>query len=254
MSENSDQDKPMCSRSSSECQSRSWLLYGFPPGHCSTTVAGSSCCVAPLTLSLLFAHGPYLHVLLGSLGWQNGPQSRLWCFAGLFPPVLISEGHNFCLVTCPGKCSPLSRSLIFLDGWFVKQIQSKLSPFFPVASLGFTLLFNRPPVFSIRQVSCLMCISLWLWWHCTESSHACKDVKGIYVNKLCLTLHRLNNWPAEYSAASNAIYCYIIHRELNIKSSGGLLPLYHPFIHKKMKGTSEERQVVFYFHVSIKPG
>lgn len=247
MHENSDQDNPVCWQSSCECQSRSWLLCGFSPGHCSIRVAGSPCCGAPLILSLLFAHGPYLHVLLGSLGCQTGPQSRLWCPAGLFPPVLISEGHNFSLVTCPGKCSPLWRSIIFLDGWFVKQIQSKLSPFFPVASLGFASLFNRPPVFSIRQVSCLMCIiSLCLLWHCTESSHACKDVKGRYENKLCLTLHHLNNWPAEYPTASSAIYCYITHRELNIKSSGGLLPLYCPFIHKKMKGTSEERQDFFF--------
>lgn len=129
----------------------------------------NSFCGAPLTLPFLFAHGPYLHGLLGSPGWQTVPQSRLWCFADLFPPVFISEGHNFSLVTCPEKCSPLSRSLIFLDGWFVKQMQSKLSPFFPVACLGLTLpwvSFNRPPVFSIRQVSCLMCtISVHLWCH-----------------------------------------------------------------------------------------
>lgn len=105
-----------CTHILSECQSRSWLMCGFPPGHCSTIEAGSSSCGAPLILPLPFAHGPYLYVLLGSLGRQTGPQSRLWCFAGLFPPVLISEEHHFSLITCPGKCSPLSRCLIFLDG------------------------------------------------------------------------------------------------------------------------------------------
>lgn len=66
------------------------------------------------------------------LPWTtNWSSKRTLEFAGLFPPVLISEGHNFSLVMCPGKCSPLSRRLIFLDGWFVKQMQSKLFPFFP---------------------------------------------------------------------------------------------------------------------------
>lgn len=32
MHENSDQDNPVCSQSSYESQSWSWLLYGFPPG------------------------------------------------------------------------------------------------------------------------------------------------------------------------------------------------------------------------------
>lgn len=90
---------------------------------------------APLTLPFLFAHGPCLHGLLGSLGWQTVPQSRLWCFAGLFPPAFISEGHNFSLVTCPEKCSSLSRS--DFSWWLTcKANAAKTLPILPCSQSG----------------------------------------------------------------------------------------------------------------------
>lgn len=124
---------------------------------------------------LPFAHDPYLRILLGCLWGQTGPQSRLPCFAGLFHPVLISEEHHYIYWSRVWKCSPLSRSLIFCDSWFLKQTRSKHTlPFFPVASLGFTVPpvpFNGLPAFSFRQMSCLLClIPVCLWCHITVCS------------------------------------------------------------------------------------
>lgn len=163
MHENSDQDNPVCSQSPSECQSRSWLLYGFPPGHYSTVIAFMGLpWHCPFSLPMVLACMDCWALLDGKL-FHKADSGVLLAF------FLLPSSLKGIIFLWSEKCSSLSRSLIFLDGWFLKQMEPKLPPFFPVASLGFTLpwvFFNRPPVFSIRQVTCLMCIvSVRLWCH-----------------------------------------------------------------------------------------
>lgn len=95
------------------------------------------------------------------------------------------------------SCSHLWRASLFSDhmsrkvlslikmsdfSWWLICKANAPSSFFPAASLSFTFLwvpFNRPPAFSFRQVSCLMCIiSVCLWRHiivCSkkQESHKC---------------------------------------------------------------------------------